>query len=89
MYSRYIYAMNIDGPNKRARFLKEIKKQALRFLAYKTFVNILSCQDFDRNIRYILPSCVVSKIRDQFPNVNGEPYTGFISFNSTDGQALP
>ena len=68
---------------------RKLNQKVLRFMVYKTFVNILSCKDFDRNIRYILPACVVTKIRAQFPNPSGEPYTGYVKINSRDGQSLP
>ena len=90
MYSRYLYSLNIQDTDKRDKFLRKIlKNKQLRFLAYKTFVNILSCQDLDRNVRYILPACVVTKIREQFPNPDGEPYTGYVSLQSKDAQSLP
>ena len=62
LYSRYMYSMNITNHDKRAKYLKKkLNQKELRFMAYKTFVNILSCRDFDRNVRYILPACVVKK----------------------------
>ena len=90
VYSRYMYSMNITDPDKRDRFLKKkLNQKELRFMAYRTFINMLSCRDFDRNVRYILPACVVSQIRAKFPNENGEPYTGYVSLKSKDGQSLP
>ena len=90
MYSRYMYSINIGDPDKRNRFLKKkLNNKELRFTAYKTFVNIISCQDFDRNIRYILPSCVVTKIREQFPNPAWEPNTGYVSMKSSDARSFP
>ena len=90
LYSRYMYPMNITNPAKRAKFLKKkLNQKVLRFMVYKTFVNILPCKDFDRNVRYILPACVVTKIRAQFSNPSGEPYTGHVKINSRDGQSLP
>jgi hypothetical protein len=90
MYSRYLYSLNIQDTDKSDKFLRKIlKNKELRFLACKTFVNILSCQDLDRSVRYILPACVVTKIREQFPNPDGEPYTGYVSLKSKDAQSLP
>ena len=90
LYSRYMYPMNINNPDKRAKFLKKkLNQKVLRFVVYKTFVNILPCKDFDRNVRYILPACVVTNIRAQFPNPSGEPYTGHVKIYSRDGQSLP
>ena len=60
-----------------------------RYLAYKSFVNLISSQDLDRKVRYVLPSCVVSAIRDKFPNTDGSRYTGFISIGTDDGHILP
>ena len=90
VYSRYMYSMNITDPDKRDRFLKKkLNQKELRFMGYRTFINMLSCRDFDRNVKYILPACVVSQIRAKFPNENGEPYTGYVSLKSKDGQSLP
>ena len=90
LYSRYMYSMNITSHDKRAEYLKKkLNQKELRFMAYKTFVNILSFKDFDRNVKYILHACVVTKIRTQFPNPCGEPYTGHVKINSRDGQSLP
>ena len=42
-----------------------------------------------RNVRYILPACVVSAIRERFPNPDGIPYTGYISLKTNEGHNLP
>jgi hypothetical protein len=52
MYSRYLYSLDIQDTDEREKFLRKIlKNKELSFLAYKTFVNILLCQDLDRNVR--------------------------------------
>ena len=90
LYSRYMYPMNITNPDKRAKFLKKkLNQKVLRFMVYKTFANILSCKDFDRKVRNILPACAVTIIRAQFPNPSGEPYTSYVKIKSRDGQSLP
>lgn len=89
-YSRYLFSMNIVDEQRRTNYLGvELTPSKLRFLAYKCFINLLNSADFNRRARYIIPSCVVSAIREQFPNTNGEPYTGFISISSSDGHILP
>jgi len=69
--------------------IKELTPKKWRYLAYKSFVNLISSQDLDRKVRYVLPSCVVSAIREKFPNTDGSRYTGFISIGTDDGHILP
>lgn len=47
-----------------------------RHVAYRQLASFLF-GSVGRNNRYILPSCAVNKIRETFPNDNGEEYTGF------------
>jgi hypothetical protein len=56
---------------------KKLTHKQYRFCAYKMFINIISCSDMNRHVRYILPACVVSRIREKFPNLDGTPYTGY------------
>ena len=88
--NRNIYSLTIENEHKRLNYLKaELTNQKLRYLAYRVFLNILSCDDFDRRVRYVLPSCVVKAIRNAFPNPDGVPYRGFVSISSNDGRSLP
>ena len=80
-YSRYLYSFTIDDTVGR--------QKKWRYLAYKSFVNLISSQDLDRKVRYVLPSCVVSAIRETFPNTNGSRHTGFICIETDDGHILP
>ena len=89
-YSRYIFSLTIDDAEKRANYLKmEMTPKKWRFLAYKAFINLISSQDFDRRVRYVLPSCIVSAIRETFPNTDGSAYRGFICLGTDDGHTLP
>ena len=89
-YSRYLYSLTIDDAEKRERYLKaELTPKKWRFLAYKSFINLISSQDFNMKVRYILPSCVVSAVREKFPNTNGSTYRGFICLGTDDGHTLP
>ena len=82
--------MNISDPVKKEKFLKKtLSNKQYRFCAYKMFINIISCSDINRNVRYILPACVVSKIRETFPNLNGTAYTGYVSLKTKEGHSLP
>lgn len=89
-YSRYLYSLTIEDEQKRAGYMRtELNAPKLRFLAYKSFINILSSTEFDRKIRYVLPACIVRAVRDQFPNPDGVPYKGYAVIKSSDGQQLP
>ena len=89
-YSRYLFSFTINDAVKRGDYLKaHLTPKKWRYLAYKSFVNLISSQDLDRKVRYVLPSCVVSAIRDKFPNTDGSRYTGFISIGTDDGHILP
>lgn len=89
-FGRYLYSMNIPDPVKKENFLKKkLTNKNYRFCAYRMFINMISCSDINRNVRYILPACVVSKIREKFPNLDGAPYTGYISLKTREGHSLP
>ena len=90
-YSRYLFSFTIDDSVKREDYLKaHLTPKKWRYLAYKSFVNLISSQDLDRKVRYVLPSyCVVSAIREKFPNTDGSRYTGFICIGTDDGHILP
>lgn len=90
-YARFLYSLTIEDEEKRKRYLAaDLSKPAkMRYLAYKAFINLLTSSDFDRNVRYVLPSCVVMAIRKQFPNPEGEPYKGFLTLNSNESVTLP
>ena len=49
----------------------------LRHIAYRQLARFLF-QVVGRENRYVLPSCVVSKIRSSFPAKENEQYTGFM-----------
>lgn len=57
----------------------------LRFTGYKSFLNILELQGLGKNRRYALPACVVHRIRETYPSLNGI-YTGFKSVIGEEGQ---
>ena len=66
-FGRYLYSMNIPD------LKKKLTNKNYRFCAYRMFINMISCTDMNRNVTYILPACVVSKIREKFPNLDGAP----------------
>ena len=89
-FGRYLYSMQISDPAKTEKFLKnKLTNKQYRFCSYRMFINMISSADFSRNVRYILPACVVSAIREKFPNPDGIPYTGYISLNTKEGHNLP
>ncbi len=89
-FGRYMYSLQIEDEKKRKRYQEAVlTNKNLRFLAYKQFINMLSADQLDRRIRYILPACVVSAVRDSFPNEDGVPYSGFVAMKTSDGHILP
>ena len=89
-YSRFLFAMTISDPERKEQYLKaELTSSKWRYLAYRSFINLLASQDLDRRIRYVLPSCVVSAVREAFPNTDGARYTGFVNLGTDEEQALP
>ena len=89
LYSRFLHSRCMDE-EKRSKYLQtELDNRKLRYLAYKSFINMLSCNELGRQIRYVLPACVVSAVRNVFPNTDGQPYTGYVSLTANDGLTLP
>lgn len=90
-FARYLYSLNIEDEEKKARYLAAdlSKPSKMRFLAYKQFINQLSSTEFDRQIRYILPACVVTAIRSKFPNPEGVNYKGYITLSTSECTSLP
>lgn len=92
LFCRYLRSLNIEDEEARKRYndkKDDLPITKIRYLAYISFLNILSSQDTDRSIRYVLPSCVVTAVRLAFPNEPGVPYKGLIKLKSSDGQRLP
>ena len=54
----------------------KIKPEGFRYVAYYTFLQICSLRFSGKGRRYVLPSCVVRKIRELFPSPDGN-YTDF------------
>ena len=50
----------------------------LRYLAYRAFLTMLSCETRGRNVRYRLPSCVLLAVRRRYPEEDGN-YTGTLA----------
>ena len=89
-FGRYLYSMNIPDPVKKDDFLKKkLSNKNYRFCAYRMFINMISCSDINRNVRYILPACVVTQIRKKYPNLDGAPHTGYLSLKTKEGHSLP
>ena len=54
------------------------------------FATIECCNSFfsyGRN--YVTFNCVVSAVREAFPNTDEARYTGFVNLGTDEGQALP
>ena len=83
--SRFLFSTTIKDPEQRQSYLKsELTQKKWWFFAYKSFINLIPCQDIDMKVRYILPSCVVSAIRKKFTKNDVSSYTGFISLSKDD-----
>ena len=54
-----------------------IKPEGYRFIAYTTFLQMCTLRFCGKGRRYVVPSCVVSRIRAMFPSPNGK-YTDFV-----------
>ena len=88
-YSRFLFSRNLPE-HKREQFENiELTNKNYRFTAYGAFINVvLSSQHERKNVRYVLPSCVVSAVRENFPDPE-EEYTGFVCFSSEKSTFLP
>ena len=49
-----------------------IRQDSLRFTAYSTFLQICNLRFCGKGVRYVLPSCVVRRIRELFPSPDGQ-----------------
>ena len=49
----------------------KIKPESLRHIAYGTFLQICSLRFIGKGRRYVLPSCVVKRIRELYPSPDG------------------
>ncbi len=54
-----------------------IKPAGLRFIAYKTFLQLCSLRFCGKGRRYVVPSCVVTRVRTLYPSPDGK-YTDFL-----------
>ena len=54
----------------------KIKAEGFRFIAYSTFLKMCSLRFIGKGRRYVIPSCVVVRIRDLYPSPDGQ-YTDF------------
>ena len=48
-----------------------IKTAGLRHVAYRSFLNLCKLRGLGKGRRFVLPACVVGKIRDTFPDPTG------------------
>ena len=49
----------------------KIKPEGLRYAAYRMFLNICELRFIGKNRRYVLPACVIAKIRLLYPSDDG------------------
>ena len=48
-YSRFLFAMTISDPEREEQYLNaELTSSKWRYLAYRSFINLLTLQDLDR-----------------------------------------
>ena len=55
---------------------KEMDNKGYRHLCYNFFVFLINCHSTVYMTRYIVPSCVMSHVRQQYPDERND-YTGF------------
>ena len=87
IYSRFSFAMTISDPERKEQYLTaELTSSKWRYLTYRSysFINLLTLHSV-----CLIPSCVVSAVREALPNTNGARYTGFVNLGTDKGQALP
>jgi len=48
------------------------KTAGLRHVAYKSFLNMCSLRGLGQGRRYVLPACVVTRIKEIFPSPDGQ-----------------
>ena len=88
-YNRLILASTIKSETARQQYLsKEFTNRLKRHLAYRTYLVIVnnSCP-LGRYNRVVIPRCVVSKIREKYPEVSDSLYTGFIDVQNNAAQS--
>lgn len=83
---RYMYGQSITDKSARKRYYeRELDNSVHRHLAYKTFVSLVMCgQPLGKWRRASLPSCVVNRIRQAFPDSHGR-YVGFCYEEGNEG----
>ena len=59
---------------------RPIPKKEFRYHAYKNYIYWVHRHELSKNVRYVIPSCVINSIRENFPNPHFEPYVGFREF---------
>lgn len=84
-YTRFIHASSIKDPKKRNNYLNTPLTDSLkRHLLYRNFVIMANRgHPLGKNNRVVIPSCVVSKIRDKYPEEDNS-YHGFHDVTSQD-----
>ena len=88
-YNRLILASTIKSETARQQYLsKEFTNRLKRHLAYRTYLVIVnnSCP-LGRYNRVVIPRCVVSKIREKYPEVSDSLYTGFLDVQNNAAQS--
>ena len=85
LYNRLIFASLIKDFVARKKFLdREFDNSLRRHLCYKSFLVFVNRgQPLGLKNRVVLPRCVVNKIRERYPNPDGQ-YKGFEDGNEIE-----
>ena len=82
VYSRYLMSFQIEDKKERDKYMRaEMNNRLLRHLSYKTFVFMAHAANYvGRHNRVQLPSCVVMRIRELYP----DPSNTYLGFRATE-----
>lgn len=84
-FTRQVIGNSIPCPERRDKYLAvELTDSKFRNLAYKAFFSYIATKDErGQGERFVIPSCVVSAIREAFPSPTGK-YSGYLQYKGRD-----